>query len=65
LGTVKWFFAEKGYGFITRGSGDDIFLIIGRSGGWIQTSSRTNRQFWGNWWSKRSSGTRRSTGTEI
>ena len=27
LGTVKWFNAEKGYGFITvEGSGDDVFV---------------------------------------
>lgn len=25
-GTVKWFSAEKGYGFITREDGDDIFV---------------------------------------
>lgn len=25
-GTVKWFSAEKGYGFIERESGDDIFV---------------------------------------
>lgn len=25
-GTVKWFSKEKGYGFITRASGDDIFV---------------------------------------
>ena len=25
-GTVKWFSATKGYGFITRSSGDDVFV---------------------------------------
>jgi len=25
-GTVKWFDNAKGWGFITRGSGDDIFV---------------------------------------
>ena len=24
-GTVKWFNAEKGFGFITRENGDDVF----------------------------------------
>jgi cold shock protein len=26
LGTVKWFSAEKGYGFIARTDGEDIFV---------------------------------------
>lgn len=26
LGTVKWFSAEKGYGFIEREDGDDVFV---------------------------------------
>jgi cold shock protein len=25
-GTVKWFSNEKGYGFIARGDGDDVFV---------------------------------------
>ena len=25
-GTVKWFSAEKGYGFISRDNGDDVFV---------------------------------------
>ena len=25
-GTVKWFSAEKGYGFISRDDGDDVFV---------------------------------------
>ncbi|MFZ1823734.1 MAG: cold-shock protein [Trichococcus flocculiformis] len=26
LGTVKWFNAEKGFGFIERENGDDVFV---------------------------------------
>ena len=27
-GTVKWFNAEKGFGFIERENGDDVFVYI-------------------------------------
>jgi len=28
VGTVKWFNANKGYGFITQESGDDVFVHV-------------------------------------
>ena len=33
LGTVKWFNAEKGYGFITTEEGADIFVHFSSIGG--------------------------------
>ena len=28
LGKVKWFSAEKGYGFIEREDGSDVFVLL-------------------------------------
>jgi cold shock protein len=28
VGTVKWFNADKGYGFIAQESGDDVFVHV-------------------------------------
>ena len=38
MGKVKWFNESKGYGFIEREDGADVFLhytnIVGQGGGW-------------------------------
>jgi hypothetical protein len=39
VGTVKWFNANKGYGFITQESGDDVFVHVSA----VQTAARWTR----------------------
>jgi len=53
-GTVKWFSNEKGYGFIEREDGDDLFVhyseitmdgykTLARGRGWSSRSPRATR----------------------
>jgi CspA family cold shock protein len=48
IGTVKWFSREKGYGFITKADGQDLFFhradIADRQSGWPSENQRVEFQ---------------------
>lgn len=46
-GTVKWFNAEKGYGFISQEGGDDLFVHFSeiQSDGFKTLEERANVEF--------------------
>ena len=43
-GTVKWFNAEKGFGFITRADGPDVFVHYSEIEGYGFRSLEENQQ---------------------
>jgi CspA family cold shock protein len=48
IGTVKWFSPDKGYGFVTKADGQDLFFhradIVDRQGGWPQENQQIEFQ---------------------